>query len=151
MSQHVILHLTDEQRERLHDLTHSGKAPARVQTRARILLLTDRSQGRNRTDAQIVEALQCSRTTVVTLRRLCVHQGLDAALYDKARPGAEPKITGDIEAKLTALACSAPPNGQARWTLRLLADKVVELGYLDRISHVAVSKRLKKTNSSPGA
>jgi len=75
---------------------------------------------------------------------------LDAALYEKPRPGASPKITGDIEAKLVTLACSDPPLGRSRWTLRLLADTMVELGYIDSISNVAVYQRLKKTNSSPG-
>lgn len=150
MSKQITLHLTDEQREKLERLTRAGSAPARVQTRARVLLLTDRSRGHRRTDAQVVEALACSRTTVVTLRRLCVLEGMEAALYDKARPGAEPKITGDIEAKITALACSDPPGGRARWTLRLLADKAVELGYVESVSHVTVGERLKKTASSRG-
>jgi hypothetical protein len=75
---------------------------------------------------------------------------MEAALYDKPRPGRTPKITGDIEAKLTVLACSDPPEGRVRWTLRLLADRMVELGYLDSISDVAIYKRLKKTKSSPG-
>jgi hypothetical protein len=150
MSTHLTLHLTPEARTHLESLIRAGNAPARVQTRARILLLTDRSQGHKRPDREVAAALLCSTNTVVTVRRQCVLEGLDAALYDKARPGAAPKITGDIEAQITLLACSDPPEGHARWTLRLLADKVVELGYLDSISHVAVYARLKKTASSPG-
>jgi hypothetical protein len=148
MSKHILLQLSDEQRKHLERLTRTGNAPARVQTRARILLLTDRSQGQIRTDQQVADALGCSRTTVVVTRRLYVQEGAQAALYDKARPGAIPKITGEMEAKITALACSDPPEGHARWTLRLLADKAVELGYVESISHVAVGERLKKRDQT---
>ena len=75
---------------------------------------------------------------------------MESALFDKPRPGRKPKITGYIEAKITVLACSDPPEGHTRWTLRLLADRVVELGYLSDISHVAIGERLKKTRSNPG-
>ncbi|MEN6519889.1 MAG: helix-turn-helix domain-containing protein, partial [Armatimonadota bacterium] len=84
------------------------------------------------------------------IRKEFVLGGLESALYDKPRPGAAPKITGDIEARITMLACSKPPEGHARWTLRLLADKAVELEYIDSISHTAISERLKKTLSNPG-
>ena len=151
MGKHITLDLSEEQREDLERLVRRGSAPARTQTRARILLLTDRSQGQSRTDRQVADALGCSRTTVLVTRRLYVREGPDAALYDRVRPGAVPKITGEIEARITALACSDPPAGHARWTLRLLADRVVELGYLESVSHVAVGERLKKTRSSPGA
>ncbi len=82
--------------------------------------------------------------------RSYVLEGLEQALYDKPRSGAPPKITGDIEAKLVMLACSEPPDGKKRWTLRLLAEQMVVLGYIDSISNVAVYKRLKKTNLSLG-
>jgi hypothetical protein len=150
MSKHNEVNLTHEQREFLDSLIHAGNAPARTQTRARILLLTDRSQGQKRRDADIAAALICCQSTVVQVRRRFLQQGMDAALYDQPRPGAPPKVTGDIEAKLTLLACSQPPEGEARWTLRLLADKMVELGYLESISHVTVGERLKKTRSSRG-
>jgi hypothetical protein len=75
---------------------------------------------------------------------------MDAALYDRPRPGGKPKITGDIEAKLTMLACSKPPEGYGRWTIQLLADKMVELRYIESISRVAVGKRLKKVNLNLG-
>jgi hypothetical protein len=75
---------------------------------------------------------------------------VEAALTEKPRPGQPPKITGDIEARLVTLACSNPPEGRARWTLRLLADTMVELGYLDSISNVAVYHALKKTRLNPG-
>jgi len=92
-------------------------------------------------------------TSVSTAKRTrwrFLQEGLQTALSEKPHPGRPPKITGEIEAKLTMLACSQPPEGHARWTLRLLADQLVELGYLDSISHVAVGERLKKTRSSPG-
>jgi len=151
MSKHRILFLTDEQREHLDNLIRSGNAPARVQTRARILLHTDRSQADKRPDKEVALALRVNPATVVRTRKAFLDAGIDAALFDKPRPGAQPKITGDVEAKLVTLACSDPPEGRGRWTLRLLADKMVELGYLDSISNVAIGQRLKKTKSSPGA
>ena len=145
------LHLTSQQRKQLDKLIRSGAAPARTLTKARILLLTDYSQGGHRTDQEIASVLGVSMPTIWRVRKRCVEDGLDAALHDKARCGRPPKITGDIEAQITVLACSDPPPGHAKWSLRLLADKTVELGYLDSISHVAISNRLKKTGCNPGA
>jgi transposase len=150
MSKHKTVHLTDQQRPHLENLIHSGSAPARTQTRARILLLTDRSQGHSRKDAQIAAALLCSLGTVRNVRHRFLTEGVEAALYDKARPGAKPKITGDLEAQLTVLACSDPPEGNARWTLRLLAERMVALGEVESLSHVSVWERMKKTRSNPG-
>jgi hypothetical protein len=150
MSQRKYVDLTESDREKLEGLIRSGSCSARVQTRARILLLSDRRQGEQRPDAAVAEAVMTSVATVGRIRARYVAEGLEAALYDKPRPGQKPKITGDIEAKLIALVCSDPPEGRKRWTLHLLAGKLVELGYVDSLSHVAVSKRLKKTNSSPG-
>ena len=121
-----------------------------MQTRARVLLLTDGSLGEHRTDKEVSQAVLTSVSTVKRTRRRFLEEGLEAALKENPRPGRPPKITGAIEAKLTLLACSQPPEGHARWTLRLLADRMVELGYLESISHQAVFKRLKKTRSSPG-
>ena len=151
MSKHRTLFLTDEQQEHLDHLISRGSAPARTQTRARILLLSDRSQGHKRPDKEHAEPLRVSPATVVRTRKAFLDEGMDAALYDKPRPGALPKITGDVEAQLVTLACSDAPQGRARWTLRLLADKMVELGYLQSISNVAIGQRLKKTRLSPGA
>ncbi len=145
------VHLTNEQRVQLEGLIHAGKAPARTQTRARILLLTDRNQSHRWSDAEIAAAVLCNKNTVGNVRRRLMQEGLDAALYDKPRPGAKPKITGDVEAHLTLLACSTPPEGKQRWTLQMLADKLVELSYVESISDVAVMHRLKKTNSNRGA
>lgn len=140
------IQLSDEQRAELEQLIRTGNAAARVQTRARILLLS--SEGKK--DAEVVQALHTSPATVQKTRRRFRTEGLQRALYDNPRPGRPPRITGEIEAKLTMLACSTPPEGRSRWTLQLLADKMVELQYIDTISDQAVYKALKKTNLSLG-
>ena len=129
----------------------SGESSARTQTRARILLLTDESRKKQKGTEEIASALMCSLPTITNIRKKFVEGGLENALYDKPRPGAIPKITGEIEAQLTLLACSAPPEGRSRWTLQLLADKLVELKLVDSISDVAVMHRLKKMNLSLGS
>ncbi len=151
MSKHVKVYLTPEQRAYLEQLIRSGTSRARTQTKARMLLLTDRNQAYPRSDAEIAAALGVSKPTIIRTRRRCVLEGLEAALYDKPRPGAKPKITGEVEAHLTLLACSTPPDGKARWTLQLLADKLVELQLVESISDVAVLHRLKKTHAPRGA
>ena len=150
MSKHRHIELTEEERTELEQLIHSGTAPARTNTRARILLLSDRSQGQQRTDRDVAEAVLCCKGTVVRIRQKFLDDGMSEALYDKGWPGAPPKFTGEIEAKLTVLACSDPPEGAARWTLRLLAERMIELEYVDYISHVTVGELLKKTKSSRG-
>src|SRR5215470_4168598 len=146
MSKHRAIYLTDAQRTTLNTLIRAGKAPARTQTRARVLLLLDRTQGDPFKDDAVAKALRCHRNTVGNVRRRFVAAGLQAALYDKPLPPRpRKKITGEVEAHLIALACSTPPEGQQRWTLRLLADRLVALGLVERISHVAVGARLKKT------
>ena len=150
MGKHTHIELTEEQRTELEQLIRTGDAPARTNTRARILLLSDRSQGQKRTDQEVADAALCSKSTVINIRRRFLSGGLPAALYDKGWPGATPKFTGEVEAKLTMLACSDTPDGAARWTLRLLAERMIELGYVDYISHVTVRELLKKTHSSLG-
>lgn len=146
MSKHRSIYLTGDQRTTLHTLTMAGKAPARTQTRARILLLLDCNQSDPFKDDAVAKALRCHRNTVGNVRRRFVAAGLAAALYNKPLPPRAPKkLTGEVEAHLIALACSTPPEGQQRWTLRLLADRLVDLGLVERISHVAVGARLKKT------
>lgn len=144
MSKHRHVVLTDEQRDHLNGLMRRGVVKARTVTRARILLLADRSQGHKNTDAEIAASLLCSASSVFDVRHRYLDKGMDAALYESFRPGAKPKITGEVEAQLVALACSDPPEGRSRWTLRLLADQLVELGLVESISHVAVGERLKK-------
>ena len=156
MGKHTHIELTSEERTELEKLIRTGNAPARTHTRARILLLSDRSQGQKRTDQEVADAVLCCKNTVRNVRRRFLSGGLQAALSDKGWPGASPKFTGEVEAKLVMLACSEPPEGAARWTLRLLADKMVELHSVDSMSHVTVGEILKKTKSrrgeySPGA
>lgn len=119
-----------------------GAAPARTQTRARILDLLHRG----RHPETVSSVLQVSLQTVFKVKRRYLRGGLDAALFDRARSGRPVRIDGAQRAKITALACSTPPEGRARWTLRLLADKAVELGYCEAISHNAVREVLKKTS-----
>jgi transposase len=150
MGKHTRIDLTEEQRTELEQVIRSGNAPARTNTRARILLLSDRSGGQKRTDREVAAAILCSQSTVLNVRRRFLAGGLAMALYDKGWPKPTPKFTGEVEAHLTLLACSDPPAGAARWTLRLLADQMIELGYVDYISHVTVRELLKKTRSSLG-
>lgn len=145
------VYLTPENRQELESLIHGGETSARTQTRARILLLTDENQNRKKGAEEIASALMCSLPTITNIRKKFVEGGLENALYDRVRPGATPKITGEIEAQLTMLACSAPPEGRSRWTLQLLADRLVELNLVDSISDVAVMHRLKKMNLSLGS
>jgi transposase len=151
MGKQLCIELNEDQRADLERLIHAGNAPARKQTRARILLLSDRSQGQKRTDQEVAEAVLCSTSTVRSMRRRFVAGGLPGALNDKGWPGATPRFTGEVQAKLTLLACSDPPKGAARWSLRLLADQMIELGYVEYISHVTVRELLKKTGLSLGA
>lgn len=148
MAKHLTL--TEKERTELLQLIKSGKHQSRVLGRARILLLLDRSQGEKRTLAQVAEAMLVSPATVSNIKRRYLNDGLDASLHERPRPGASPKITGEVEAHLIALVCSEPPSGRSRWTLRLLADKLVELELVETISHVAVGEALKKTTSSLG-
>jgi transposase len=115
-------------------------------TRARILLLANEG----RSDDEIVESLKVSRTTVNRIRKRYCMGGLEFALREKNRSGAPPKIGGRAEVQLTLLACSEPPEGRSKWTLRLLADKLVELEAVDSISHMSMHRLLKKTRSNRG-
>jgi transposase len=145
--------LTAEERNSLQDLIAAGKAAASKQAHARILLKADASPGGpGWTDARIAEAVEVNVTTVERVRERFVEQGLEAALIRKQqdRPSRERKLDGKGEARLVALACSAPPQGRAAWTLRLLADRLVELEVVDTISTETVRQVLKKTSSSRG-
>ena len=152
MKKHTFLTLTSEQRQELESLVRTGQQTARKLTRARVLLLLDRSQEKRHTDEAIGEVLGCHPKTVANIRHRFLEDGLAATLTDKPMgPTAPRKMTGELEAKLTVLACSDAPEGYAHWTLRLLAEQAVELGYVDSLSHVSVGETLKKTKSSPGA
>lgn len=151
MGKHHYIQLSQAERAELAKVIRTGHKAARKQTRARILLLSDRSQGQKRTGQEVAEAALCSVSTVRRICGLYFDGGLPLALNEKRWPGAKPKLTGELEAKLTVLACSQPPPGHARWTLRLLANEMVELGYVQDVSHVTVREWLKKTNLSLGA
>lgn len=139
--------LDDEERAQLEDLLKRGKHAVRTVKRAQILLKA--ADGNN--DAAIMAALGVSRSMVESVRERCVCEGVDAALYDKPRPGQRPKLSGLQQAHLIATACSPAPDGHTHWTLRLLADKVVEWGWFETISPETVRAVLQKTKSSRGS
>ena len=147
MKKRYLVTLTAEEREELTRMTSAGKAAARKLTRARILLLADEAEGAPaKSDPEIVDALGCGRATVERVRKQFVEQGLEAVLTRKPTIRTyENRLDGRAEAHLIALACGAPPEGRARWTLRLLADRMVALGYVESVSHETVRLTLKKT------
>lgn len=132
--------LTDEEREELKELTSKGQVRARKMKRAQVLLRADEGLK----DEGIVAAVGVSRPMVEHTRKRFVEGGLEKALNEDPRPGARRKLDGHAEAYLVALTCSEPPDDHDHWTLRLLADKLVELGMVDGISHEAVRRTLKK-------
>ena len=144
--------LTESERGDLQKLVSVGKASARKLTRARMLLLADQAAGGSaKSDPEIVEALGCGRASVERIRKQFVEEGLEAVLEPKPSQRIyERKMDGKAEAHLIALACSAAPEGRGQWTLRLLSDQMVVLGYVDSMSHETVRRVLKKTNSSRG-
>ncbi len=138
--------LTDIERNELKGLLKSGKHNSRKLTRARILLLADAGKS----DADIVGALSTARPTVERTRQRFVEQGL-GCLLEKLRHGARPRLTDKQQAHLVAVACTDAPSGRARWTLQLLADKAVELKFVDSIARETVRQMLKKTNLNRGS
>lgn len=148
-----IVSLTPEERQELEKLTTTGKTAAYKVNHARILLKADINiESGGWTDQAISEAIDISPATIERVRQRFVEQGLDSALTRKARSRNKGRrLDGCQEAHLIALACSSPPDGQARWTIRLLADKMVELEYVEQISRETVRQTLKKTNSSLGS
>lgn len=140
MSKYPI-HLTDEQREHLHKLIRGGKAPARKLTHARILLKADAQEA----DPQTAQALEVSVPTIWRVRKRFCEEGFESALEHKhPRQLKPPRLDGRGQARLFALACSDPPAGRARWTLQLLADRLVELDVVPHICLETVRKTLKK-------
>ena len=136
--------LSKQGRLRLQKIVRSGKDKARKITRCRILLLADKTNGK--TDEEISDALNVCLATIFNTRRRYCQEGLERSIGEGKRSGQPPKFKGRAAAKITAIACSTPPEGQARWSLRLLADRVVELKIVESISHQSVSNILKKTN-----
>jgi len=143
---HIVV-LSEEERARLHTMIGRGVAPASALTHARILLKANQGEaGPGWTDAATAAALEVNPATVARVRQLCVTAGLDAALHRK--PPARQyhrRLDGEQEARLAALACSAAPEGHKRWTLRLLAERMVELEVVETVSYETVRQALKQT------
>lgn len=151
MYKRYVVRLTDEERGRIGTLLRRGRAHARSLLYARILLKADDSEGGPAwTDERIAEAMETSTDTVARERRRFIEDGLEVALMAK-KPGKPRRrvLDGRAEARLVALACSEPPEGRASWTLRLLAERMVELGHVGGVSRETVRRMLKKTSSSP--
>lgn len=146
MRKQYVVTLKREEREQLLGLLKKGKASARKLCRAQILLQADEGT----IDSAIAAGLHVARTTVERLRKRFVEEGLEAALIERRRPGAKRKLDGRQEAYVIALACSTPPQGRERWTMQLLAERVVEVGLVDSISDDTVGRTLKKTQSNLG-
>ena len=147
-----IIKLTSKERAELEKFCTTGVRSVRLVNRARILLSLDTSKGRTAEQQEaIAKRLGVSRQTVVNTRNDFIKAGNIAAILQRKKrdtPPVTPKVTGEIEARIIALACGEAPKGCARWTLRLLADKCVELRYSDKMSHMTISRLLKKTNLS---
>ena len=135
-----IVRLTDDERQKLLNLTSRGEVRARVMKRAQILLKADEGLK----DAEIVSALNTSRPTVERIRKRFVEGNLEKGLYDDPRPGSRTKLDGRAEAELIAITCSDAPDGHEKWSLRMLANKLVELDIVEGISHETVRQVLKK-------
>ncbi len=134
--------LTETERAQLNVVGHKGKSSARTVKRALALLKTD--QGLS--DSKIAEALSIGMSTIARLRKRFVTEGLERALSERPRPGRIRKLSGNQEARLVAIACSDAPEGHTHWTLRLLADKVVEMEFVESVSPETIRQILKKTN-----
>jgi len=149
-----MVELTQDKRQRLHKLISAGSAPARILNRARILLKADVGRhsegGEPLLDREIAPMLETSTATVQRVRERFCRQGLDAAL-ERSAPDRiyRRSFDGRAEARLIALACSQAPEGRERWSMRLLADKAVQMGIVEGVSHETVRKTLKKTNCAP--
>ncbi|AHF10427.1 helix-turn-helix domain-containing protein [Dehalobacter restrictus] len=145
-----IIELTESDRKALTDLVTKGIAPAKLILRANILLASDRNSTKHMTVAEIAETFHTTPTTVQTVKTTYVEKGLEQTLVRRKRkiPPVPAKVTGDVEAHIIALCCSNPPKGYSRWTVRLLSEKCIELGYVKSISPMTISRTLKKTNLS---
>ena len=151
MEAKFVVRLSDEERAELSALAARGRIAAGVRQRVLILLKAD-VEGPAWTDAEIAELVQVSLSTVHRVRQRCVDEGIEAAVFRKPSPQRQyRKLDGAQEAKLIALACSAPPAGRVSWTMQLLADRLVELEIIDSVGREAVRTTLKKTCSSPGS
>ena len=145
-----VIELSNQEKVRLMEIVKKGNSPARTILRANILLASDKQSDKYMTVSEIANAYRTTPTTVQTVRASYCKKGLEATITRKKRetPPIPAKVTGEVEAHVIALACGQPPEGYSKWTLRLLANKTVELGYIESISHVTVSTILKKKNLS---
>jgi transposase len=152
MRKRYIVKLSEAERAQLHTMVGSGTAPARWLAHARILLKANQGEaGPGWTDEAIAGALEVGRATVARVRQTYVSAGLEAALARKTPERVYPRrLDGEQEAHLVALTCGTPPEGRQRWTLRLLAERLVALEVVDTVSHETVRQVLKQTNLSPG-
>ena len=145
-----VIELSNPEKVRLMEIVKKGNSPARTILRANILLASDKRNEKYMTVSEIADAYHTTPTTVQTVRTSYCKNGLEATINRKKReiPPIPAKVTGEVEAHIIALACGQPPEGYSKWTLRLLANKTIELGYIESISHVTISTILKKTNLS---
>jgi hypothetical protein len=152
MRKRYVVRLSEGERASMRTRSGRGEAPARVQAHARILLKANQGEGGpGWTDDAISAAVEVDPTTVARVRKLYVTEGVEAALYRKAPDRVyRRKLDGEQEARLVAVACSEPPSGHKRWTLRLLANRLIELDVVDAVSYETVRQTLKQTGSSPG-
>jgi transposase len=147
MAKRYRVTLTEEERERLEGLTRKGRAPVRMVRRAQMLLLASEEQR----DEDLAKALHIGVSTVERTRRRCVEEGVEASLRERPRPGARPKLGPKEQAFVVALACTKPPEGRERWTMGLLAERVVELKIVPDITDESIRRLLKRTSSSRGS
>jgi putative transposase len=147
MAKKYIINLSADESRQLNNHISKGNNGARSIRRAHILLLANE----DRKDEEIAKSLRCSASTVQRTRQRYVEEGLSCALFDKPKPGKPEKLRGKAKAHLVALACSEPPEGRAVWTLRMLGDRLVELGLVESISPECVRMHLKKTHASLGS
>jgi len=147
MKKKYIVCLSDEEKSRLLDITKKGKSSARQIRRAQILLFSDAGE----IDQAIAETLNTTAITVANVRKRYTEHGLDFAISERPRPGRPPVLDARQDALLVAHACSNPPEGMEKWTMQLLADRLVTLGIVEQISDETVRLRLKKTKRSPGS
>ena len=143
-----VIELSAEEKAKLTEIVRKGNSPARTILRANILLASDRQSEKYMTGSEIAKVYHTTPTTVQNVRASYCGKGLEATIQRKKRetPPVPAKVTGEVEAHVIALACGEPPEGYAKWTLHLLANKTVELGYIDSISHTTIRTILKKTN-----
>lgn len=145
-----IINLSTEECALLHRIIKTGTSTARMIMRANILLSSDIHASQSHTTSEIAEMLHTTKTTIQNVRKSYAENGLEYAIHRKKRttPPVPAKVDGAVEAHIIALCCSQPLEGYARWSVRLLSEKCVELGFIESISHMTISRTLKKMNLS---